>query len=508
MCGLSGVVGTIGVPDEKNFQRLLIYNVVRGMDSTGAASVKRNKKDEVAIAKELGHPFNLFEIKRAKENDFSDVLAGQHKLLFGHNRSATRGSVTRKNAHPFLFDNVLGMHNGTLNYNYKDKFGTAYSKYETDSEAIISSIDAEGIEATIARMEGAWALAWYDFRNNTFNLLRNKERTLFYLLDEPKQKIYFSSEWEHLASATKELKLPPKPYFLLPENMHYSWTVPDQNKEFDSPVIVKREGFVPKYEVGYRQNRGDHFPFFSGRDEIFEDNREVVSKKGNNITVFPATSLSERLKNLTPFYDSELCCWCKWDRVSTIMYCSKNREGFYIAKVNYLQQNPKPSLLSANKEARFKEVIAECREDEKPGGMIFNSEDLKVYWDRSAGVYNVFKWEGYPKQWVRNQQELCPKEVPYIFHDPLSSGRHFFSHSGKGDKKVIFYKGYNGALLVKQTFEKIMEEGCVVCGGHPKWGNEVKFVSNDIFICEHCNRDTSNYEMLKDYGKQQNRSMN
>ncbi len=95
MCGLVGCAGILDFASEKAFRNLLILDSLRGEDSTGIASVKKNSED-VTVVKAVGDPFRLFETRR-----FDKVMAQGNRVLIGHNRYATTGSVSASNAHPF-----------------------------------------------------------------------------------------------------------------------------------------------------------------------------------------------------------------------------------------------------------------------------------------------------------------------------------------------------------------------------------------------------------------------
>src|SRR5438105_2352020 len=155
MCGQNGVAGLVSVAAETAFKKGLIYNSVRGTDSTGAASIKayvdkNTGKPEVVIAKEVGHVFNLFEVHRWGSPDFTQVLAGNHKALLGHCRSSTRGGTNKANAHPFQHGDIIGTHNGTLDHSSQRKL-IGSTKFGTDSEAVFHEISVNGIEETVKK---------------------------------------------------------------------------------------------------------------------------------------------------------------------------------------------------------------------------------------------------------------------------------------------------------------------------------------------------------------------
>lgn len=198
MCGLVGIVGEIGVKEEKIFSNLLKLDTMRGPDSTGVLSVKVD--GSYLIAKELGTPWDLMGYKV-----WDKLFIGYNSVLMGHNRYATKGKVSKQNAHPFEFDKVIGAHNGTLRTTHTL---TGNGKFDVDSQVLYNSIDVDGVDETIENADGAFALSWYDKSNMTFNLLRNKERPLSYaFLKGGKTLVYASESWMlHIAASYEDIR--------------------------------------------------------------------------------------------------------------------------------------------------------------------------------------------------------------------------------------------------------------------------------------------------------------
>lgn len=185
MCGIVGCAGKISVKHERAFKTMLILDTLRGVDSTGAVIVHRDGSHDTPKA--IGHAFNLLESRV-----FDKAMVGFHSVLIGHNRYATQGKVSVRNAHPFEFDDVVGVHNGTLKNKYYLNEG---HKFDVDSEALYHHIDKLGVEDAIKGLDGAWALVWYNKMEGTLNFLRNKERPLWMTVTDEGQLFWASEPW-------------------------------------------------------------------------------------------------------------------------------------------------------------------------------------------------------------------------------------------------------------------------------------------------------------------------
>jgi hypothetical protein len=189
MCGLVGVINKLknGFLDRQiaAFENLLYVDAVRGEDSTGAFCV--NNLGNVFIAKEAEDSNHFL-----KQQEWKDVRAKAYNngwALIGHNRKATRGSITDDNAHPFwVQDKLVLVHNGSLIGDHKKLADVA-----VDSEAIAHTLANEpDVEKALQKINGAYALIWYDVQNKKMNVIRNKERPLFWI--ETDNAFYFASE--------------------------------------------------------------------------------------------------------------------------------------------------------------------------------------------------------------------------------------------------------------------------------------------------------------------------
>lgn len=202
MCGLIGMFdfrpAGLLYGDEKTLFDMLLLNSVRGMDSVGLIGID-NKKNFVDILKVVGNPYDLLYWQAWEK--FSMRTRTRYSGVIGHNRLATVGNITAKNAHPFVHGNITFVHNGTLR-NYGELKKKHDLEFEVDSEAICYLINKIGIEETLKEIDGAYALIWHDRSDKTINVLRNTERPLKYTHQKYNPtKLYIASEEHVLAAA-------------------------------------------------------------------------------------------------------------------------------------------------------------------------------------------------------------------------------------------------------------------------------------------------------------------
>lgn len=252
MCGLAGIAGDISGPLKSGFDDLLLVTQLRGRDSTGVFAVTDG--NEVRHIKVLGTPDQLFDRK-----SYDDVIRGFPKVMAGHCRSKTIGENSVQNAHPYDFDNIIGMHNGTLKAYYQME---GYDHKKTDSYALYHNIDRYGVIETMQNVDpaGAYALVWWDKVDNRLKFLRNDQRPLWFAwTKDMKAMIWCSEPWMFNVIARKVDLWDGKdkegnqsaPYTQLPVDTLWSFTVESvavagkPAVKLHQPVVVKAEGKKP-----------------------------------------------------------------------------------------------------------------------------------------------------------------------------------------------------------------------------------------------------------------------
>ena len=226
MCGIVGVAGPMGVKEDKVLKTLLTLDALRGIDSTGIAAIPRN--GDVRVVKQVGNPYELFYTR-----GFDPALNRMNRAIIGHNRFATQGEINRRNAHPFDFDNLVGVHNGTLRN--KHRLLDA-NQFKVDSENLYYHIEHEGLDSFLEIVDGAYALVWWNREEETLNFLRNKERPMWCVKSIDGKNMFWASEKWMIEVAVSREQINVGEYHWMMEDMHYKIQINDKS-EMDKPVV-------------------------------------------------------------------------------------------------------------------------------------------------------------------------------------------------------------------------------------------------------------------------------
>lgn len=203
MCGLVGFSSESDASDREKqaIQMLFVLNALRGVHGCGFFTYEHNPKDK----KNYFFSDKTTEVSSsyAFGDDFYKYVTSVSglRIFAGHSRHATVGKVTKNNNHPFATKNIIGMHNGTITGSFE---GT--KKYNTDSEALFRLGSEIGMKGAVEKVleeanNAAFALAWYDKLDSTFNLVRNTQRPLHIAYHKRLDKLFWASERDFLLHA-------------------------------------------------------------------------------------------------------------------------------------------------------------------------------------------------------------------------------------------------------------------------------------------------------------------
>lgn len=187
MCGIVAMIARnhIGFvhSDMDVMENLLVLDTLRGLDSTGVFAVDRTRN--VGYMKVASHPYHLFACEDWGKFRTKTIQNG--RIIVGHNRKATQGSINSANAHPFHENNIILVHNGTLRGDHKKLADT-----EVDSHAVCHAFNAQGAENVIPTINGAFAFVWWDIEKGRLFAIRNEERPLNLVMTQ--DLVVFASE--------------------------------------------------------------------------------------------------------------------------------------------------------------------------------------------------------------------------------------------------------------------------------------------------------------------------
>ncbi|WGH49964.1 glutamine transaminase [Pseudoalteromonas phage vB_PtuP_Slicky01] len=189
MCGLVGVAGNVTAKLITLFDNMLKSDEIRGKHSTGVTRVDISPAGtDVSYAK-MAVPMSMFQFMPM----YSAITKFGINLtvLAGHNRHATKGaSDNHAYAHPFQHGHINLMHNGSLTSHYS----LTKAVFTVDSEAICKAFEVDGATVVIPKLNGAFALVWFDSNEQTLNFVRNSERTLALAINKKTNTIAWASE--------------------------------------------------------------------------------------------------------------------------------------------------------------------------------------------------------------------------------------------------------------------------------------------------------------------------
>jgi predicted glutamine amidotransferase len=443
MCGLVGLAGNFYAKHSKMMKILLWLDTWRGRHSTGIATVSREREIDLFKRAIPGYEF--------VDHPVVDRIMGHtDRVWLGHNRHATIGVINAYNAHPFIVEDdrgvfdFVGAHNGTLSnrYNAFKKDGPLKPEagdYGTDSEALMNAIYHHGPADTMKEIEGAWALTWYDRRNDSINFLRNKERTLYFTYvfnTEPDKKkkhqtsdtIAWASEMWMLRTAAEKADLWIGEIFYFTEDTLYTFHIP---KEVSGTMVYSSKGGMTGKSPArpIMQSSGD------------------TTRTTTRTYTFPPTTMH------VEFRRSDLQIWnhtmWRWTTV-TEERLEEERKKSNFNHMHFPDKHEIMTLYELNKLCENK-----SEKDKSEAGEQHGSETT----EEKSNVLLL------PKHSTTNSQ---------------TSSR-------------TRYKGFNSKLLEGQELTELLKMGCTWCGdvvpplkGSPCPSEVIAWIDDDKYVCKSC----------------------
>lgn len=273
MCGIVGYVSLSDhvAPQNKNrfLHDAIMLDTFRGMDSTGMITVADEFETDWLKTLDEGWDFVAREEFEAMDRGWAAIA---------HNRAATRGKVTVDNAHPFKYGGVLLVHNGTLS-NMGRNLPNYSDRYDIDSIQIcraLGKVKPGRAADVLSEIDGAFALAWTDARDQSINIARNGQRPLHFCHDTSKRILYFMSDGEHLRMLQKRKWVVTRDmgsiYQFAPYK-HFKW---------------KRGSLIPE--------KVDFNPFVDRSDAAKQKEKSQTTKQGQYLT-YQSPASKKRDKN-------------------------------------------------------------------------------------------------------------------------------------------------------------------------------------------------------------------
>lgn len=478
MCGLVGVIGDIWDADKRAFEYMLKLDTVRGHHSTGIARVYENDRNKFDLIKEVGTPWDLLNSKGKEyyNGSNSGTPAGAFIALMGHNRWATVGNINADNAHPFNSGNIIGAHNGTLPQHHRSKLED-FQHYETDSEAIMFNFDKNGVKDTISKIDGAWALTWYNIAEGTFNVLRNKERPLYYAWKDNGRTLFYASEPEFIYMAADRFNIKLKKVdgdevFSFKENQWYKYKI-EKVMNFSAANLEKEEvkgwTFPTTGRTIYRTNTTTYtttFPSKKASDSasVFMSGsygsssaasstskwQDFVKRKGQRIEFSIGSSiyLDEQKKEYIP------------GRVVN--------DGAMIRVYDSVRRPDLFTLLGDTSVLTFTGVLKKVK-------VKSNSNSFYLTLDPDSVQIQL------TKSWATKNSQVS---------EALS--RMFDDEKQKEDESKVYKIGTN-RFSTLEGFKRAVHHGCCWCSyvPEPEDHNDVLWYNAETFLCKDCAKDES-----------------
>lgn len=502
MCGLVGMAGNIVEQDKKALKALLRLDTFRGEDSTGLAVITV-KDSEVILRKKVGAPdAGLF-----KEDIFDNKLLYNGpwaKVFIGHNRAATKGSISDANAHPFYHDGVVGAHNGTLRGPGElDDF----DKFEVDSEAIFYNLSQYDAKSVINSIHGAYALVWHDDSDDTLNVIRNNERPLYYTRRVDGDVYYWASTELILKMGLSIANVSHGPILEFTANKLYKLDVSDTSPSKFRP---KKWEISENYMFGYSPPVKTYQHHHGSSSKVNASN-SMFNQGGSNSNVIPfvggidSSATLDEIKEMKLLDGKEI--EFKFAGIKTGVSKSKYIAAFptdinkdYDIRI-YGEKNKnwtkwQSKLHKAVFTGKVKRVADHYRAKKRETYLVIDLRTIKEIGPLPSAVVPV-NTDTYTGD--VNAPYVPPtmsrEELMEAIVDKINAGT---AHSNVAEERDDnnYYEGYLGRWLNKEEYTECTKKGCAHCSADASdYDQDMIFINHDQFLCGKCSDLFPNYAM-------------
>lgn len=188
MCGIVGVSTThLSISEREIFEDLMTVSNLRGSQGAGIATWS-HLSGEAHRVRTQHNGINL--INSGPYHDLFGLQGDRPSTLIGHTRAPTRGGIEIENVHPHNFDDIIGVHNGTMHQIDGKGIPVGFS----DSYELYRTINDKGLQSFVQNSGGAYALVWINKEQETLNFFRNSERPLWFAWVYGGMTMFWASE--------------------------------------------------------------------------------------------------------------------------------------------------------------------------------------------------------------------------------------------------------------------------------------------------------------------------
>lgn len=385
--------------------------------------------------------------------------------LMGHNRYATMGAVNSSNAHPFEHGNITLMHNGTLDDWSLSSLRRKYSApmFDTDSETIAWLFDNYNPKDIVAELEGAYALTWWDDRDNSINFVNNGEREFHISIQQG--NAYWGSEKkmvEWIGDRTNTVVDKVDTVFQ-PDMGEYIKLTYDKTTRLITEHRETWDYIDPKTSWGSGYGNSWQSKFYPKKKKNFTPSIPSQFKEDYGIDISVNATLYGTLKKVTP---NQCAGYVN-------LHFKMCVHPFSTLIVNYIRESE--VKLEAGDYARLTVSYHYGRDDDLR--IVCQSYNMRVLSTQSD-------WEKY-EGWL----EANTFEDDVVFE------------SGNVIELPQKFTGFRGELIEWDEFQAVLDKGCALCAS-PLDAESEKLEQTSVFIdptaciCEDC---AGNAEALKEF---------